>query len=67
MYAHFVMSTSVKQMHKNKCIALNEIYVTMATKLLSSQRFNKKHSKLDIFKSNYLLTAKVYINDTYSA
>ena len=43
----------------------------MVTKLSDGQRFyqktkTKKNSKFDIFKSNYLLTAKVYMNDTYS-
>ena len=42
----------------------------MATKVSEGQRFytQKKHThnKIGVFKSNYLLTAKVYMNDTYS-
>ena len=38
----------------------------MATKVSEGQRFNKNQKKIGVFKSKYLLTAKVYMNDTYS-
>ena len=45
---------------KNKITQNVSIFVTMATKQWNRQQFYKQN---DIFKSNYLLTAQVYMNN----